>query len=404
MALGRVVAWLDLTAGVAGDMLLGALIDAGAPITVVQAAVDAVLPDSVTLLTSPVTRAGMRATKLDVRLARPEQEFRTWASIRDLIESAPLDDRVKADALDVFARLAAAESRVHGIEPDDVHFHEVGAADSVADVLGVCAAVHALGISQVCASGIAVGSGQVRTEHGELPVPVPAVLELARQWTVFAGGVGELATPTGVALATTLARQCTSIPALKIRQVGMGAGTRDTAGRANVVRVVLGEPEDQPDQTEAAVVLAANVDDLDPRIWPDVLAGLIEAGASDAWLAPILMKKGRPAQTLHVLSPPERVVQLRRLIIEQTSTFGVRQTVVRRYALPRTWIPVQVADGTVRMKLAILDGRILQATPEYEDARALAELRGVPVRDVISETDAIAHSLGLVRGAPIPAT
>jgi uncharacterized protein (TIGR00299 family) protein len=386
-------------------MLLGAFLDAGAALDVIQAAVDSVLPGGVTLSVAEVDRAGLRATKLGVQGRDESGAFRRWSDIRDLIEQSPLSESVRTTVLAVFGRLAEAEGRVHGLAPEDVHFHEVGALDSIADVVGTCAAIHNLGITEIVASPVALGSGRLQGAHGELAVPVPAVLELARGWLASAGGEGELATPTGLALITTLASTCSSLPTLRIGATGIGAGTRDIQGRSNVVRVVLGEPESQSSNGETAssvVALAANVDDLDPRLWPSVLTALLEAGASDAWLAPILMKKGRPAHTLHVLAPSERAGELRRLIMDHTSTIGVRQTVARKYALPRTWIAVELPSGRVRLKIAHHDGLIVQATPEFEDVRALADLLGVPIRDVLAQATAAAVARGLTRGAPLP--
>lgn len=393
-------AWFDVSAGVAGDMLLGALIDAGARLDVVQAAVDAVLPGGAVLSVETVIRAGLRASKLRVDAA--PAPGRDWAAIKTLLVDAALSAAVRERALAVFGRLAEAEGRVHGTSPDDVHFHEVGAVDSIADVVGCCAATADLGIGEIVASPMAVGSGHVRAEHGELPVPVPAVLELARGWQLVAGGQGELATPTGAALVTTLAASCGPLPALSLDAVGVGAGERDVAGRANVVRVVVGQPVRRDAPTQPAVVLEANVDDLDPRVWPGVLAALIDAGASDAWLSPILMKKGRPAHTLHVLVGETHAERLRDVMVAQTSTIGVRETRVGKYALPRTWIPIGLADGVVRVKVAHRDGVVVRATPEFDDAQVLAERRGAPVADVLTEATAEARRLGLAPGAPLP--
>lgn len=410
-AQGR-LAWIDASAGVAGDMLLGALLDAGARLEVVQAAVDAVVSGAARLRIEPVTRAGLRATKLHVGVVANEGGRRDWAGIRRLLEQAELAEPVRRRALSVFGRLADAEARVHGIAADDVHFHEVGALDSIADIVGSCAALDELGVTALVGSPIAVGSGVVRTEHGELAVPVPAVAELAHGWSVVAGGIGELATPTGVALLTTLAAECGPLPALRVEAVGVGAGSRDPAGRANVVRVVVGEAAaaataaaagpDADEPADVAVVIEANIDDLDPRLWPGVLAALLAAGASDAWLSPIVMKKGRPAHTLHVLAPTERMTALRHVVLEQTTTMGVRETAVRKYALPRAWVPVEIPGGSVRVKVADLDGLIVQATPEFDDAEALAARLGVPVRDVLAEVGAAAARLGLTRGAAVP--
>ena len=208
----------------------------------------------------------------------------------------------------MFRRLAEVEASAHGVPVEDVEFHEVGSWDSVADVVGTCAALHLLGVEDVVATRIALGSGTVRTAHGLLPVPVPAVLGLVDGWQVEAGGNGELATPTGAALLTTYATAQGPLPALDVVTSGVGAGTRDPAERPNVVRVVLGTRPAPvaPDASRPMVVLEANVDDLDPRVWPTVLTALMDAGAADAWLTPILMKKGRPAHTLSVLGDPDQ--------------------------------------------------------------------------------------------------
>jgi len=316
--------WVDASAGIAGDMLLGALLDAGASLDSVTAAVSAVVPGEVAVRTSTVARAGLRALKADVSSRLDDHPHRSWADIRTLLESAGLPPDVREKALTVFARLAQAEGHVHGINPDDVHFHEVGSWDSIADIVGVCAALTDLGVARVTAGPVAVGSGRIRAAHGDLPVPPPAVLELARGWQVLAGGEGELATPTGTALVTTLAQECGPLPPLEITAVGIGAGGRDVAGRANVVRVVVGTPVVDASATSRMWVLETNVDDLDPRLWPTVLAALLAAGAADAWLVPILMKKGRPAHTLCVLArDPEREA-LRDAVFALTSTLGVR--------------------------------------------------------------------------------
>lgn len=408
MTAGTRTAWLDVSAGVAGDMLLGALVDAGAPLDAVRAAVDAVLPDTVRLTGEQVTRAGMRATRVVVSPLAADQPHRTWSTVRGLLGQAPpaLPERAREQALAVFARLAAAEARVHGIAPDAVHFHEVGAWDSIADVVGVCAALHRLGVDRVTASPLAVGAGTVRAAHGELPVPVPAVAELAGGWEVFAGGRGELATPTGVALVTALAEECTDLPPMRLETTGVGAGSRDTPQRPNVVRVLLGTLAagrgDRGGPADA-VLLEANVDDLDPRLWPGVLSTLLAAGASDAWLVPVLMKKGRPAHTLCVLAPPSRADVLREVVLRHTSTLGVREHRVRKTALERGWVDVDVLGARLPVKIGHRDGTIVQAMPEFEDVAGLAAGRELPARVVLDAAVAAAAARDLVPGAPVPA-
>jgi uncharacterized protein (TIGR00299 family) protein len=304
----------------------------------------------------------------------------------------------------VFARLAGAEAHVHGIPAEDVHFHEVGALDSIADIVGVCAALEELGIATVTAGEVALGSGTVRSAHGVLPVPAPAVAQLARGWRVRAGGAGELATPTGMAAIRALAASCEDLPALAVEEVGVGAGGRDTAGRANVVRVIIGtaRPAEPPAGLEPIVLLEANVDDLDPRLWPEILAGLLRAGAADAWLVPIVMKKGRPAHTLSVLCHPDRAPAMRERILTETSTLGVRGQTLQRYAVPRSFVDIDLDGGTVAVKVAHRDGVILQVMPEFEEVAAAARRLRRPERLVLQQAVAAAAAAGLIVGAELP--
>lgn len=396
-------AWIDASAGVAGDMLLGALVDAGAELTALQRAVDAVLPDAVHLTATPVTRAGLRALKVDVDPLADDAPHRTWRDVRNLLGNAALPGPVRDRATAVFARLAGAEAHVHGISTEDVHFHEVGALDSIADVVGVCAALERLGVATLTAGEVAVGAGRARTAHGDVPVPVPAVVELARGWRVRAGGTGELATPTGMATIRTLATRCEDLPSMAVEAVGIGAGSRDTPGRANVVRVVLGTGPPTDTRTEPVVLLEANVDDLDPRLWPEVLAGLLRCGAADAWLVPIVMKKGRPAHTLTVLCHPDQTGVLRDRMFRDTSTLGVREGPLRKHALARAFVDIDLDGGAVAVKVGHSGGVIVQVMPEFADVATLARRLGRPERLVLQEASAAAGAAGLVVGAELPA-
>jgi uncharacterized protein (TIGR00299 family) protein len=397
-------AWIDASAGVAGDMLLGALIDAGADVEVVQQCIDAVLPRSVQLRIERVTRAGIAATKVHVDVLVTDPPHRTWRTISTMISQAGLPEPVRARAYAVFERLAEAEGKVHGVSADEIHFHEVGALDSIADVVGACAALHDLGISLLTGSRVAVGSGTVRAAHGRIPVPVPAVTRLAGGWQIFAGGEGELTTPTGMALLAALCTDCTDLPEMTMETVGLGAGSKDFEGRANVTRVLIGDRAATAADGggDPAVLLEANVDDFDPRLWPGVLAELMKAGASDAWLVPIVMKKGRPAHTLCVLGHPSAAGLLRETILLQTSTIGVREHALRKHALPRAWTKVTTAGGEVAIKIAHTDGVIRQATPEFDDIAAVAEKTGTPVRVVLAQAIAAAEAAGLTVGGVVP--
>ncbi len=296
-------------------------------------------------------------------------------------------------ALDVFARLARAEGAAHGVDPDDVHFHEVGALDSLADVVGVCAAWHALGVDEVHCTAVALGQGSVQAAHGVLPVPGPAVLAVLAEAgaPVGSGGVeGEACTPTGAALLAAVVTTWGGLPAMQVRASGTGAGGRDPAGRPNVLRVVLGAPV-PGDGREDAVVLEANVDDLDPRVWPGVLAALLAAGASDAWLTPILMKKGRPAHTLSALVAPASAEAVRRLMFTESSTIGVREHRVGKHALDRETRTVAVGGVEIRVKVARLDGEVVNVSPEYDDVAAAARALDRPVKAVLAAAVAAAH-------------
>ena len=401
---GRRHAWIDASAGVAGDMLLGALIDAGADLAVVQHAIDAVIADSVRLFATPVTRAGQHANRVSVEVIAQDVPVRDWKTIEDLIVTADLAAPVRDRALASFGRLAEAEGRVHDVPAERVHFHEVGALDSIADVVGVAAALHSLEVDSISASAVAVGSGRSRGAHGDMGVPVPAVVELAAGWKLFAGGSGELTTPTGMALVSTMAERCEDLPLLILEASGAGAGSRDTPGRPNLTRVLIGERVTHPDDhlSEADVLIEANVDDLDPRLWPGVLTSLIRAGAADAWLVPIIMKKGRPAHTVSVLARPDQAAYLRYLLLTLTSSIGVRETTVRKTALPRGWVDLIVAGSCISMKIAHRHGTIWQVTPEFDDLERAADEQDRSPITVLEQAMAAALAAGLVTGAPIP--
>jgi pyridinium-3,5-bisthiocarboxylic acid mononucleotide nickel chelatase len=397
-------AWIDASAGIAGDMLLGALIDAGADLARVQEAVDAVIGGSVRLSCEPVTRSGQHASRLSVKVIARDVPVREWRAIQQLISRADLAAPIRDRALATFDRLAEAEGKIHQMPQDQVHFHEVGALDSIADIVGVSAAFHALQIHSISASAVAVGSGRVQGAHGDLGVPVPAVVELATGWKIFAGGSGELTTPTGMAVVSALAERCEDLPLLSIQASGAGAGSRDTPGRPNLTRVIIGEPvaHRDDDLSEADVLIEANVDDLDPRLWPGVLTSLLRAGAADAWLVPIIMKKGRPAHTVSVLARPDQAADLRYLLLVLTSTIGVRETRVRKTALPRGWVDLIVDGSCISMKIAHRHGTIWQVTPEFDDIERASDERGLSPLTVLEQAMAAALAAGLVSGAPVP--
>ncbi|WP_193106348.1 LarC family nickel insertion protein [Brachybacterium sp. FME24] len=509
------LAYLDASAGIAGDMLLGALVDAGADLDAVQQVLDALVPGSVRFVRSAVDRAGQRSLKIDVDVLVTDPPHRTWASIRAMLErsrgNAAVPERTIDLALTVFGHLADAEGATHGVPADEVHFHEVGALDSLADVIGACEAWRQLGITEGAGSVIAVGSGRIRAAHGDIPVPVPAVVRLAMGWPTVAGellpprghqqahghgeqdsldhghssapahaeghshtpdhstsipvpdsdvavpsavpehvaggphehggrrvpagvapGIGELATPTGVALMRGLATTSGPQPMLLTEAVGVGAGTKDTPGRPNVVRVLVGRPlhtdstgadhdgqalsglgdadgsvgampdgasavaaselptaqatgrVDAHDTPTSAVQLEANVDDLDPRLWPGVIDELLEQGALDAWLTPIIMKRGRPAVTIHALVREGNVQDAAAMLMDRTGTLGVRRHRVERLIRTREFTRTEVRGQAISVKIARdTDGAVVRREPEFRDVAAAARVLGISERAML---------------------
>ncbi len=378
--------WVDASSGASGDMLLGALVGAGVPLRTLQAAVDAVVPEPVRLHVEAVSRNGFAATRCHVEVT-DSTTHRTWRDIRTMLAGADLAEDVRDLAERVFERLAVAEATVHGSDPLDVAFHEVGALDAIADVVGVVAGFASLGSDAVVVTPVAVGSGEVRGAHGTMPVPPPAVAELLRGFPSYAGPAGapamELCTPTGAALLTTLATGWGPQPAMTGDRIGVGAGGRDPRGHTNVVRLFVGTVAETP--AGPPLLVETNIDDLDPRVWPAVIAALLEAGASDAWLTPILMKKGRPAHTLSVLVASERAVPVRAAIFRHTSTIGVREQPLGKHALDREMVSIEVDGEPIAVKLARHDGVLVNAQPEYDDVARAARVLGRPVSDVLGD-------------------
>lgn len=395
--------WIDASAGSAGDMLLGALIDAGASLERINESIAALgLPDALEVRVEAVTRAGMRATRAHVE-AGATTTRRDWAQLRDLLQASRLDAGIRAEALAVFTRLAEAEARVHGIPVDDVHFHEVGALDCLADIVGVVTAMAQFGPHRIFCSPITVGFGRIDADHGSLPVPGPAVTELlaarGRDLIVTGGHIEhEACTPTAAALLAHYVDKCAPLPAMTVEAIGVGAGTRDTHGQPNVVRVLRGfatEPSslatgEQP-TTEFRIEIACNVDDLDPRVWPYVIERLLDGGADDAWIVPIAMKKLRHAVTLRVLCGRQVLGAISDLIIAETSTIGLRLRPVEKLALARQTVTVDVAGSPIRVKVARHRGIVVNVSAEYEDAAAVARATGQPLAEILAAAVATAR-------------
>ncbi len=400
------VAWIDASAGAAGDMLLAALIDAGADEAAVSSAIArlaAATGEQLALQVTSVRRHGLRATRVVVAAAS-SQKHRGLTEVLALVSAAGLPVAADAFATRVFGRLADAEAQVHGIRAERVAFHEVGALDSLADVIGCAVALDSLGLlaadAAVTVSSVGLGSGSVATAHGPLPVPVPAVVRLLSDAgaPVSAGPApseGELCTPTGAALLAELAAEWGPMPAMTVRSAGSGAGSRDPASHANIVRALVGAPARRAPAwgSSALRLVESTIDDLDPRLWPDALEALQTAGAIDCWLAPVLMRTGRPGQVVTALTPADTIDSVVRTLLRVTTTLGVRVTDVRRLALPRDQVEVQVGGQPVRVKRGWLDGAVVTVQPEFADARAAAELLSIPIADVLDAARAAAKGL-----------
>ena len=370
--------WIDASAGLAGDMLVGALLDAGGELDAVREAA-AALDVEVDLRTERVRRGGFAATKFHVDFEPAHHHHTHWAGLRERISGAGLTERATTRALAVFGLLARAEARVHGVEVDAVAFHEVGAVDSLVDIVGACVLLD--DVDELVCSPLPAGGGFVQTEHGRLAVPAPATVGVLAGWPMVQDGrSGELVTPTGAALVAALGSPG-PMPSMRVAAQGYGAGSRDPAGWSNTVRAVLGAPQAATSPTSVEV-LEAQVDDLPGEQVPPLLEALLGAGALDAWASPILMKKGRPGLLISALARPEATEAIGDALLRHSSTFGYRWRRADRRVLERRHTEVETAYGPVRGKLGAMGDEILHAAPEFEDCRARARAAGVPVARV----------------------
>ena len=375
----------DCFSGISGDMILGALVDAGLPFKDLVRGLARLQIEGFRLAQKPVERGAVTATKVDVLIEKGFRAPLTLAQIKRILLKSGLPAVVKEQSQAVFDRLADAEGKAHGVEPSHVHFHEVGVIDSFIDVVGGVLGLHLMGIQRVTASAINVGSGTLTSAHGSLPVPGPAVAALAVGLPIYAQGPArELATPTGVALVRTLATEFGLLPRMEVHHVGYGAGTADPAQWPNVLRVFVGEGADAAlGSVETIVELQTNIDDLNPQVYETVFDRVFAAGAVDATLAPVMMKKGRPGNLLSVLAPREKVEAVLAVLFADTTALGIRTQEVQRRVLPRRFVSVRVDGHDVRIKLADHAPGRSKASPEYEDCRRIAEQSGRPVKDII---------------------
>ena len=390
------IAYFDCIAGISGDMALGALLDAGVEFEELRDGLAGLPLEPFSLEVEEVDTRGQHAMRVSVT-STSTGVIRTYASIRTLLESVSLPPEALALAQRIFRRLAEAEARVHRREVDHVVFHEVGAVDSIVDITGFALGYTMLGIERAFGSPVPTGMGMTRTEHGLLPIPAPAVVELLRGVPMHSAGVPyELVTPTGAAILASVVEGYGDIPMMRVDAIGYGAGTH-RLDFPNVLRILVGDeersaaPTASPQKISPDVVLQTNIDDLNPELYEYVLERLLAAGAQDAWLTPIVMKKSRPAVTVSVLCSKDREEAIRGVLFRETGTLGVRSSEVQKVGLDREVVKVETSHGPVAVKVGFLEGKAVTVSPEYEDAARVAREAGIPARDVYEEAVRLAR-------------
>ena len=384
--------YFDCSCGASGDMIVGALIDVGAPFDKIREALDSLGVGHFHVTAEKVVKRGIGATQFRVHVEHEHRHpHRHLSDVLAIIERGALPAEVKAAAAETFRRIADCEAKIHGSTPDEVHFHEVGAVDSIADIVSAHYGLHLLGIERVVSSPLNVGSGVVNVAHGLMPVPAPATAMLLEGVPSYGSEVPhELVTPTGAALITQRASGYGPMPPMRILATGYGSGTRDLEDRANVLRAIIGEEVDLRHQTVAqerdptacckiVTVIEFNVDDMNPELLPPLIADVIAKGARDAFFTPILGKKGRPGYLVTVLCDEPAVPDIAQTLFEGTTTFGLRMRQERRFCLEREWKQAATPWGPVRVKVGRYEGRVTSASPEFEDCRRVAEEAAVPV-------------------------
>jgi pyridinium-3,5-bisthiocarboxylic acid mononucleotide nickel chelatase len=391
-------AYFDCFSGISGDMTIGALIDAGANFEEMRIQLATLNVPGYALTIDKVTKQGIAGTKFHVHVHDPGTHHRRLRDIAAILQASRLEPSIQERTLAVFTRLAEAEATIHRTTVDEVHFHEVGAIDSIVDITGAVIGLRLLGVQRVLASAVNVGSGFVRAAHGVLPVPGPATAELLKGAPTYARGLdGELTTPTGAALLATLAESFGPLPHLRVDRIGYGAGTKDLAQAPNLLRVFVGEDSTRGDG-DMITVLEANLDDMNPEWFEYAQEQLFAQGALDVFYTPIFMKKNRPATKLTVLCESGQVDRVIDTLFHDTSTFGVRTYEVRRQKLQRASQMVETPYGPVSVKIGQWRGQVVQISPEYESCRQVARRCSVPLKEVYQAAEARARArLDLVR-------
>jgi uncharacterized protein (TIGR00299 family) protein len=391
------VVYFDCFAGVSGDMIIGAQLDLGVDLESLKKQLSSLKLDGYELDARRVQRSGIAASKFDVKVDRRQQPARSLGDILSIITASSLSDITRARSIAVFERLAGAEARVHGTTPDKVHFHEVGAVDSIVDTVGAMIGFELLGVDQFFCSPLRLGSGLIKTEHGQLPIPAPATAELLQGAPVYAGAIeGEFVTPTGAAIVATLCKEFGALPQMSIAKVGYGAGSRDPKHFPNALRLMMGEIQKAGEEQtkvcaasdEMVCVVETNIDDMNPQVYGFVMERAFALGALDVFMIPVQMKKDRPAVLMTILCKPESAETMIDLLLAETTTLGVRYYYSNRRVLDRVIETVDTEFGPVRIKVARDGARTLHFQPEYEDCARLAIESKKPLIEVQAAANA----------------
>ena len=394
--------YLDCFAGISGDMFLGALLDLGVAEDGLRSELAKLKLPGYTISTRRVVKQNISATKFDcLEAANPVMkhghDHRGYTEIAGMITASGLSEDVKHTALSVFRRIGEAEAKIHGIPLDQIHFHEVGAVDSLVDIVGACIAIESLGVDEIHASPPRLGSGFVETAHGRFPVPAPATLELLKGIPVQpSNDTVELVTPTGAALLAEFCSQFGPLPAMSIEKIGYGAGTRDLEKTPNVLRAILGNADAATAPAEEAdtiAVIETNIDDMNPQFFGDVMERLLTSGALDVFLTPVQMKKNRPGTLLTVLCERNAVDTLAELVMTHTTSFGVRVQMAQRRKLAREIVKVKTKFGEIDVKVGRLRGKIVSRSPEFDVCKRAAATFQLSVKEVYQEATRVAEEI-----------
>lgn len=376
------VAYFDCHSGISGDMILSALVDAGVKLPTIRKRLASLGLKGYELKSRRVKRGLCGGTKVDVVLSsKANTHPRTFTDIEKLLKRSKLPKSIVEDSIEIFLRLGKAEAKVHRTTVDKVHFHEVGAVDSIIDIVGGVIGMHELNVDQILASPLNTGEGTVECEHGVLPVPAPATLELLEGIPCYSSGVPyELTTPTGAAMIGFWADAFQSLPLMKIQKTGYGAGSHIIKEHANLLRIIVGEAEGK--EASKVVLAETNIDDMNPEFYDHIMEQLFSAGALDVFYTSVMMKKNRPAVKISVLLPPARREAVSRILLTETSTFGIRFSEMERVVLDRLSMEVSTPYGKVAVKVGSLDGQVMRFSPEYENCKGIARKKKIPIKTV----------------------